>query len=242
MQFYFASFLVKDDLFAFFSGDNYRLIYEDPHLCEFREEYRRDLKEVIGELASYEGRRLIVKGGEPTLQRAALIAILKSARTRGLSTVLVSNLTKPAVIEELLETGLLDSLRVRFPAPFGDRFKDITRSATFFMPAGELIADIKESLDLLADADVDLVFSTTVVPGILYKKEDLLKIAEVVSRFDCRWLLMPFYPDYAPRRMADVNSPSERFLLNLRDICQKHHPQLRIDISSEIRYLPERAL
>ena len=220
-----------------FAGYNYRypgFYYRE--LLEFREEFLRDIREVKTEIEelSINSDIAIFNGGEPLLQRAALLNLANYTKSLGLNNLLVTNLTKPFSVKRLIDNKLIDVFVVELPAPLDERFEKVTHASTFFKSWQEIVSDINKSLELLRKAkNIGIVFRTKIIPGILYKVEDLLDIARAIDTIPCSWELVSFNPERSISKVfRGVKQPSKEFIEELIIEINKHYPNLRIEWSS----------
>ncbi|NQV08844.1 radical SAM protein [Candidatus Woesearchaeota archaeon] len=231
----------REDCFVIlFSGDNFNvpysfnLIYKD-----FKEEYLKDTRDFKNELKQTNSKSILFTGGEPCLQRQALLDISRFSKRMGVYVGIETNGSKPDCLRSLLKENLLDFIALDIKTPLKeDVFEKITKSRTFFITPKQIIDDIKESLKLLKEYSnkVDIEIRTTIVPGIMYKKEDILGIASEIKDIECRWTLQQFNPNnVVDKKFNSLNPPTERFLDNLKQTCQKKYPNIRIDIFTENR-------
>lgn len=127
---------------------------------------------------------VVVTGGEPTLQ-ADLTAFLTGLRQRGLDVKLDTNGYRPAVLERLLDDGLVDYVALDVKAP-PERY-----AALSGLP--EVDPDrVGRSIELLRHSDVEYEFRTTVVPGML-AADDVEAIARWIAGAE-RYVLQQFRP------------------------------------------------
>ena len=162
--------------------------------------------------------------------------ISRFAKKLKIKTGIETNGSKPLCLKSLLRENLLDFVALDLKAPLrNDIFDRVTKSSTFFITSKQIIDDTRETLKILKvyQDKIDIEIRTTIVPGLIYKKEDILEIASEIKDIECRWTLQQFKP--VPDKFANVNSPTEKFLENLRKICQKEYPNLRIDIFTDMR-------
>jgi len=218
------------------SGCDYRCpSCKTPALVEFQTGEQLDLKEATTIIDAGGPERVLFTGGEPLLQRQALLLLLRHCRRRGYRTLLDTNASKPAAIRQLLSEGLVDEYLVDAKAPLSV-FGKVTRAATFFASAESLFEEFRESLVLLAarPQGVRLSFRTLIVPGLLYKKEELLELAALLAPCGAPWRLVPFDPDVTlDPTLRGVSPPTERFLLTLQGFLTKAHPELVVLIGEE---------
>ncbi|RME30820.1 radical SAM protein [Candidatus Woesearchaeota archaeon] len=206
-----------------------------PQLAEFQTGEQQDLRIVQASIADAAPTQIVFTGGEPLLQRQALLALLRWCREHTNARLIIdTNASKPAVIEELITEQLVDEFLIDVKAP-RDAFDRATHAGTFFIPAEQVFAEFLRSLAILRDAQnrVTLSFTTLIVPGLLYTKEDVLAIAALLDGFDAEWTLKPFIGGVTlDRRLRGLHSPSEHFLDNLARAVRAAYPNLRIRVQS----------
>lgn len=225
-----------------FSGCDYNCpACNTPQLVEFQTGEQHDLRIIQASIAAAAPERILFTGGEPLLQRQALLTLLTWCREQTAARLVIdTNASKPAVIEELLQKGLVDELQVDVKAP-RSAFDRVTHASTFFIPAEQLYDEFEESLAILAEhqQDVALSFTTLIVPGLLYAKEDLLALAAMLAPFDAEWTLTAFTPEVTlDKRLGGLRPPSEEFLENLAAAIRAEHPTLRVRVRSALDRAP----
>jgi pyruvate formate lyase activating enzyme len=120
---------------------------------------------------------VVISGGEPTLQ-PDLADILGRLRSLGLRVKLDTNGTRPRVLKEILEMGLVDYVAMDVKAPW-DRYAELT--------GGPVDVDaVKASAALIPRLAPQYEFRTTVAPGL--SAGDLTKIAEQLPEAETYWL------------------------------------------------------
>ena len=190
----------------FFGGCDFRCRYcYNPEMLESRQEFLTDLKVITSEIKKHEDmiESVIFSGGEPCLQRMALITLAKHFKSKELKVGIDTNGSKPNVIRELLSLELLDFISLDIKSPFSnDVFSRVTNSKTFL------------------------------VPSLVYKKEDLLEIARLIDGLNCIWVLQQFEneKELVDKNMENIQPASEKFLENLKEFCLKEYPGLRVKI------------
>ncbi len=178
---------------------------------------------------------VIFSGGEPCLQRMALITLAKHFKSKELKVGIDTNGSKPNVIRELLSLELLDFISLDIKSPFSnDVFSRVTNSKTFFTKTEEIMDGIKETINVLRKyhENVELEIKTVIVPSLVYKKEDLLEIARLIDGLNCIWVLQQFEneKELVDKNMENIQPASEKFLENLKEFCLKEYPGLRVKI------------
>ena len=204
--------------------------FEHPSLKYFKEEYRQDLKQVIAKIKELSPLTefLMLRGGEPCLQRPAVEVIAKKAVQMQLSNVLFTNASKPLDLKKLLDQGLFSTVVVDFIAPLNEKFETIAKAGTFLKPGIEVALDVKKSFEILKrhanNSSIGLVFETKIIPGLLFRKQDLLQMASELQGIYCEWRLKP---GMLPSRQG-LEKPSTKFLNQLKKEIKKEYPELMI--------------
>lgn len=139
---------------------------------------------VLAELARRRGflEGLAITGGEPTLQED-LTEFAGEVKGLGLLVKLDTNGTRPEVLENLLEKRLVDYVALDVKAPFG-RYRDFTGVGLDVSP------QVRDSISLLRESEVDYELRTTAAPGLA--QDDLREIAHAI-RGAKRYVLQPFF-------------------------------------------------
>lgn len=221
-----------------FAGCNFNCPWcNTPNLLDTKEEFlivlREIKKEIKSQSATLEG--VVFSGGEPCLQRQALLNLAQYAKDFDLKVILHTNASKPGCIRSLMQLGLLDKIILDIKASFEDsEFEKVTRSKTFFIRSSEIISDIQESIKLLRrnDDKVEIEIVTTIIPGLIFRKEDLLNIAHEIEALDCTWTLKRFEPgNTLSRSFMNIKPPSHTFLQDLKDSIQKKYYHIRMNTS-----------
>jgi len=225
----------------FFAGCDFKCPYcYNSNIVDFKEDFLKDLKEVKAEIRKNIGfiDGILFSGGEPCLQPTALFNLAEYAKHFGLKIGIETNGSKPYVIKKLLKENLLDFIGMDIKAPLKPKiFEKITQSKTFFKTTEEVLISIKQSLRILKENEnkIEIEIRTTVVPSLIYKKEDILEIAKLIKDLHCRWVLQQFRPDLGQPinpNFKNIDSPSKKFLENLKEFCLKKYPNLRIEIKA----------
>lgn len=222
----------------FFAGCDFRCPFcNTPELIETKEEYIVELRDIKKEIELNSGftEAVIFTGGEPCLQRPQLIDLAKFCKEKKIMAGLETNGSKPDVINALLKDGLLKFIALDLKVPFReDMFEKATKSRTFFITTSQIMQDIKATIDILQRYKeiVDIEIRTTIVPGLIFRKEDILEIALVVDQLGARWVLQKFnnQPELADRNMCNINTPSNSFLEDIKEVCVTLFPRLRMEI------------
>ncbi|MFW6449982.1 MAG: radical SAM protein [Nanoarchaeota archaeon] len=218
-----------------FAGCNFNCPWcNTPHLLHSKEEFLVALKEIKKQITESSVEGVLITGGEPLFQRLALMELCKLCKSIGLKVVVQTNASKPGGVQALLSENLVDALIIDFKTPLiPSAFDKVTHSSTFFIKSQQIIDDFKASLDIIKkyEREIEIEFVTTVIPSLVFRKEDFLAIANKIQDIECRWCLTKFQPgDTVSNNFSDLKPPSDLFLEDLKENIQKSYPQLRIDL------------
>jgi len=223
----------------FLSGCNFRCPFcNASSILEFREEHRISIREAFREIEKTLSLidSVFITGGEPLLQRALCEEISLFASRNNLEVGLDTNGSKPFALASLLKKHMLHYINMDIKAPLTNKvFERVTRSKTFFKPIDEIIKDTLRSIELIKeyDEEVEVVFSTTIVPGMIYRKSHLLAIGGLIRGINAEWHLKPFMPseEVLSPLMRQVEAPSRVFMERLKKALLEEYPNMRIRIS-----------
>jgi len=116
-----------------------------------------------------------ITGGEPTIHNE-LPTLCKQIKESGLGVKLDTNGTNSAMVQNLIEQGLVDYVAMDFKAPLTQE----KYSHTIGVNAEKLLAEIEETIDVLLSGSVDYEFRTTLVPTI-HSKNDVKQICNRIT-------------------------------------------------------------
>ncbi|MCF7975943.1 MAG: anaerobic ribonucleoside-triphosphate reductase activating protein [Phycisphaerae bacterium] len=102
---------------------------------------------------------VVMTGGEPTLQ-PDLKGFIRQVRSLGLAVKLDTNGSRPAVLRDLLGSGLLDFVAMDVKAPLG-KYGELAGCVV-------TIPDIQESIGLIRESGIKYLFRTTWVKPLLH--------------------------------------------------------------------------
>ncbi|HLD37503.1 MAG TPA: anaerobic ribonucleoside-triphosphate reductase activating protein [Candidatus Nanoarchaeia archaeon] len=228
----------KDSIIVYFAGCDFRCPYcFAAEILDTKQEFLKYLKEVKSQIKelSYHCSAIYFTGGEPCLQKPALIELARFSRSLGLKTGLQTNGSNPNVLRLMLDLNLLNYVSLDLKAPFDDGiFEKTTKSSTFFKPTSDIMDEVKESISILKEnKKINIDVRTTITPSIMFNKEHILRVASEIKGTRCRWILQQFQPNLGKLvngNMKDINPPSFSFLENLKEACLKVYPEMRIEI------------
>jgi len=227
-------------MYIFFAGCNFRCNYcYNSEILDFKKEFLKDTKEVEEEIIKHKEiiNNVVFSGGEPLLQKLPLIELLKFCKKHGLRTAIETNGSKPFSLKEILNNNLLDLVALDIKTPLIPEMLDkINKAESFFLDNKKNIENIKKTLSILKNYDnkVKIEVRTTIIPSLIYRKEDLLKIAEAIKDLKCSWILQQFVKKgKIVNKLQNINPPSTEFLNNLKNILSKTYPSINIKIRTE---------
>jgi pyruvate formate lyase activating enzyme len=111
-----------------------------------------------------------ITGGEPTLHNI-LPELCSKIKKMGFMVKLDTNGTNPTMLKELLDMKLVNYVAMDIKAPLtNEKYSRATG-----VNAEKLLENVKESIRLLMESDIDYEFRTTVVPSI-HTLEDITQI------------------------------------------------------------------
>ena len=113
-----------------------------------------------------------ITGGEPTLQKGLKDFILR-VRALGYKVKLDTNGTRPDVLKELLNEGLLDYVAMDIKTDF-EHYSDV-----ICVYDEKLVERVKESVEILKASSIDYEFRTTAIAEY-HSEANFKKIAEAV--------------------------------------------------------------
>ena len=134
----------------------------------------RHIREILDLLHKRKGRlkAVVISGGEPTLQ-PGLAGFIKEIRSRGYLVKLDTNGTKPEVIRDLIEKGLLDFVAMDVKAPL-EKYN--------LLCGGKVDTQaILSSIRVIAESGISCQFRTTFVPHLL-NKDDINAIRALLPK------------------------------------------------------------
>ena len=194
---------------------NVELVLCPDSLPTFPEEYFRNYLE--SRRGWLEG--ICVTGGEPLLHED-LKELLRLIKEEGLLVKLDTNGSFPGRLGSLIKQGLIDAVAMDVKAPL-DKYQQVT---------GDRCDPnrIVESISLLRSSGVDLLFRTTVVPGLI-GAVDIEAIGRMLKG-SLRFQLQAFSPGKTlDDRLRDVEPPKPAEMEALAEIARPFFDEVRIE-------------
>ena len=114
---------------------------------------------------------VVITGGEPTMQED-LLEFIEKLKGRGFLVKLDTNGYNPDVLKKLLDSGVLDYIAMDVKSEFSNYSSVVGSNVD--------VDRLKSSIDLIRESGVKHEFRTTMVPGLVGKKE-ILAISEYLK-------------------------------------------------------------
>lgn len=135
---------------------------------------------------------VVVSGGEPTLQDG-LTEFIQEIKELGYAVKLDTNGTNPKLLKYLIKNKMIDYIAMDMKAPF-NKYSNICG-------VNVEIKNIKESINILKESNIEYEFRTTFAPGL--ENEDILKIAEDINGAQ-RYVVQKFRSPIGVDLVSDV--------------------------------------
>jgi pyruvate formate lyase activating enzyme len=160
---------------------------------------------------------VVLSGGEPTLNKD-LLNFCKKIKKLGYLIKLDSNGSNPKLLKKLIDQKLIDYLALDIKAPPYKYSKLCGKKIN--------LKNIERSIEILKKSKIDYEFRTTIVPGLLNKK-DILILASWISPAK-KYFLQNFQKEKTVDPKFQKAKPySEKYLLEIQkgisslfEICQ----------------------
>jgi len=155
---------------------------------------------------------VVICGGEPTIHQD-LPDFIKKIKEKGFLVKLDSNGSNPEVLEDLIQSKLIDYVAMDVKGPKG-KYGIMTGLNNQW--DNVMMEKIDKSINLLKNSKIDYEFRTTVVPDVL-KKEDILKIVDWIKPAE-KYYLQNYRAEKETINPEFMNkkSYSEEFLLEIQ--------------------------
>jgi pyruvate formate lyase activating enzyme len=139
---------------------------------------------------------VVVSGGEPTMDKE-LLPFLRQVKALGLAVKLDTNGLAPQVVAELLAGQLVDYLAIDLKT-LPERYPELHHGA---VAPGKLV----ETIQLCANAPVELEYRTTCVPG--WVDAPVISALGTLIEGAPLWVLQQYHPEHALCETARDTSP-----------------------------------
>lgn len=159
-----------------------------------------------------------ITGGEPLLQPDLKEFIFKIKKDYNLKLKLDTNGSNTAELKKLLDAELIDYLAVDIKFSWSN-YKQLA-------PEG-LVSEIKNSVQMIIDSELNYEFRTTAVPG-LHDEEEIAKIARQIKGAD-KYFIQNFRPvNTLEPELSNSRSFAPSELDKFKKIAKKHLNNVQI--------------
>ena len=157
---------------------------------------------------------IVVCGGEPTLSKD-LPAFCKKIKEMGYLIKLDTNGSNPEMIKNLIDEKLINYIAMDVKAP-KEKYAQAINLEKFF--AKDLLENIKKSIDILKQGDIDYEFRTTMIPKLL-GKEDIIEIVRWIGPAK-KYCLQNFHAERntVDPKLKGTNSCLKEYLFDIQKI------------------------
>lgn len=155
---------------------------------------------------------LAITGGEPTLH-SSLMNFSKKVKDAGFEVALETNGSNPSVIEKMISEELVDYFFIDIKASLD--WKEYQKAIG--VDDKSLFDNLKKTINILKNSDLDYEFRTTVVPGLI-EEEELIEIADQIKEKTDNYYIQQFTPQNTLVKKYEKFDPiPEEDLLEVRD-------------------------
>lgn len=155
---------------------------------------------------------VVITGGEPTLQ-PGLLGFLRAIRSYGLAIKLDTNGSRPTVLANLFNEGLLDYVAMDLKGPISTYARFTGCSVETGM--------VELSLELVRTSGVPYELRTTLVGG-LHTTEDINELAPLI-RGAKRYVVQSYRPPVTPSKAAEHLEPPSPSLFHEAGVLLRDH-------------------
>ncbi|RJQ51286.1 MAG: anaerobic ribonucleoside-triphosphate reductase activating protein [Actinobacteria bacterium] len=159
---------------------------------------------------------VVLSGGEPTLS-PDIFLLARRIKQLGVGLKLDTNGSKPDVISQLIEDGLVDCVAMDVKAGL-ENYPHVVRRPVS-------VDALRRSIDLVISSGIPHEFRTTLVPGYV-DRNDALNIAEIIAGGQ-RYALQQFNPSVTLDPEArDIQPYSSGYLRAAAEDCSEFLPTI----------------
>lgn len=161
---------------------------------------------------------LHITGGECTLQPEGLKQVCRLARELGMAIGINTNGSRPEVLKEIVDEGLVDYVALDVKAPLNaEAYSKLTG-----VDGAWAIERVRRSLDLCRAKALALEVRTTVIPNLL-NEQDVASIASSIKDCDL-YVLNQFIPreDVLNSEFRKLKATSRELLLKLAQVAREN--------------------
>ncbi len=202
-----------------FYGSNFNLSFKKQY-NEFKTEKLTDIRTIKKLLESNMPQEITLCGGEPFLQRQALIQLINICNNLNILCNIETNATKTKNIIDIINSKTIHKLIIVLIAG-KTNFKRLTGAGTFFEPAEQVFESIKKTLKEVQN-NKNIEFKSYLVPGLIYRYEILEEIAELIGNKNRVWIWEQIVQD-------NIKQLPFGLIENLKEKINKKYPMINIE-------------
>jgi anaerobic ribonucleoside-triphosphate reductase activating protein len=174
---------------------------------------------------------VVLSGGEPLMQKEAVMHLAKFAKKNGLLVGIHTNGYYPHVMAELIKEGLVDKFFIDVKAPLDDAegyakaigCRDYT---DIHINPQVVIQKVAESINLVLDNNVELELRTTIIRDFMGSSDEVYNIVrsinELTGRRDVTYVLQQGFAENAMlESLRDIKPLSRGELLELAPVAHE---------------------
>ncbi|WMW22086.1 anaerobic ribonucleoside-triphosphate reductase activating protein [Methanolobus mangrovi] len=174
---------------------------------------------------------VVLSGGEPLMQKEAVIQLAKFAKKNGLLIGIHTNGYYPHVMAELIKEGLVDKFFIDVKAPLDDaesyaKAIGCNDYTDIHINPQVVIEKVAESIYLVLDNNVNLELRTTIIRDFMGSSDEVYNIArsinELTGRRDVTYVLQQGFAENAMlESLRDIKPLSRDELLELAPVAHE---------------------
>jgi pyruvate formate lyase activating enzyme len=216
----------------YFAGTNLNISFlSNEQNSNLDSKYSMNLKDIKSEINTVKktSKTIIIKNGEPCLQGLSLKSLAHHIKQQGFFLAIETYGTKPNIIRHMIENKLVDIIILKLYFPLLSTWVKKVSNERLLNNHVDLIKNIKETINILKTAKVNVRVKTIIIPSLIYRKEDILRIAGYIKDIkNCKYELIPFNPNNSSKTHSKLKRPNEDFINELRDYVKKEFPMLNV--------------
>jgi pyruvate formate lyase activating enzyme len=162
---------------------------------------------------------IVISGGEPLLQPEGIRTVCSLAKEAGLKVMLNTNGSRPDVLYELLNDGLIDRVALDVKAPLNPE----SYAAFLGAEAGNVPAMVKRSLEICKEWGIEVEARTTIAPGLSDEPGFIKAISEDIRDL-CGLYVLQQFDNMGEVLRSDLKSkkpPTKEKLIDLAGIASE---------------------
>ncbi|MFT4343275.1 MAG: hypothetical protein ACMXYE_00850 [Candidatus Woesearchaeota archaeon] len=176
---------------------------------------------------------IIFRGGEPLVQNQGLALLTQTAKECGMFTNLETYGTKPVALEGLFKRNLVDIVTLKLYIPLRESWFSKLRKGTLLQSHKETITNIKKSIALMSKQRVKVYVRIMVVPGFLYKVQDIAAIIHTVKDIPHCTIELVSYVGHSDQSIG-IKQPSGEFMDDIHQALKEKFPNNHITVVQNI--------